>query len=122
VLEVRRCQFAQDTRVTVAEIRGLADLTGGMIVIDAIGYGAPLLDELREAGYDARAFDASARAEMKDQSGELSFANMRAAGWWTLRERLAPTSKLKPLALPPDDYLIGDLTAPRSRPRTMARV
>ena len=49
----------------------------------------------------------------RSRSGELSFANLRAAGWWTLRERLDPMSKLKPLALPPDDYLIGDLTAPR---------
>ena len=27
-------------------------------------------------------------------------------------------SKLKPLALPPDDYLVGDLTAPRWHQRT----
>lgn len=112
ILEVRRRPFAQDTRVTLAEIRGLADLTAATIIMDAIGFGAALIDELREARYDVRAFDASARADVKDRSGELSFANLRAAGWWMLRERLDPTSRLKPLALPPDDYVIGDLTAP----------
>jgi len=49
----------------------------------------------------------------------VSFANLRAAGWWTLSERLDPTSKSKPLALPQDDYLIGDLTAPRWHRRTV---
>ncbi len=77
--------------------------------------------------YPVLAFDASARTDARDRSGEVSFANLRAAGWWTLSERLDPTSKSKPLALPQDDCLIGDLTAPggtgalsayRSSPRT----
>ena len=62
ILEVRRRPFAQDTRVTLAEIRRLADRTEATIIMDVIGFGAALVDELREAQYDVRAFDASARA------------------------------------------------------------
>jgi len=50
ILEVRRRPFAQDTRVTLAEIPGLADVTRATIIMDAIGFGAPLIDELRERG------------------------------------------------------------------------
>jgi hypothetical protein len=100
ILEIRRRPFAQDTRATLADLRGLVAKTGAPIVMDAIGYGAPLIDELREAQLDVRAFNASARTEVKDRSGELSFANLRAAGWWRLRDRLDPSSKQKPVALP----------------------
>jgi hypothetical protein len=119
ILEIRRCPFAQDTRATLADLRALVAKTSAPIVMDAIGYGAPLIDELREAKFDVRPFDAAARTEVKDRSGELSFANLRAAGWWTLRDRLDPSSKQKPVALPPDDYLVGDLTAPRWHQRTV---
>ena len=36
---------------------------------------------------------------------------MRSAAWWNLREML----ETEPVALPPDDRLIGDLTAPHWR-------
>jgi hypothetical protein len=119
VTEVRRKPYSQNTRVTLAEVRGLADVTGRPpIVIDAIGLGSPLVDELREACYDVRAFDASAGTTASDRSGEMRFANLRAAAWWTLRERLDPNSRHPPVVLPPDDHLIGDLTAPRWERRT----
>jgi len=35
---------------------------------------------------------------------------LRAAAWWGMRERLHPPSDVM---LPPDDELIGDLTAPK---------
>ena len=116
--EIRRKAFAQDTRVTLAELRGLADATKAVLVIDAIGYGAALIDELRERQYTVHAFNAAAGTDVRDRSGELEFANLRAAGWWLLRDRLDPTSKQKPVAFPPDDHLIGDLTAPRWHRRT----
>jgi hypothetical protein len=65
-----------------------------------------------------RAFDASAGTTASDRSGEMRFANLRAAAWWTLRERLDPNSRHPPVVLPPDDHLIGDLTAPRWERRT----
>jgi phage terminase large subunit len=40
------------------------------------------------------------------------FKNLRAELWWNLRERLNPNPRLNPdpIALPPDDVLMADLT------------
>jgi len=81
-------------------------------VIDVIGIGAGVVDRLRELGPIAdrvHAFVASGRSNMVDKTGELGFINMRSAGWWNLRELLMDDE----IALPPDDRLIGELTAPR---------
>ena len=56
-------------------------------------------------------FNASEGTPTTDESGELRFLNKRSAGWWGLRERLDPSSG-DGIALPPDDKLTGDLTAP----------
>jgi len=81
-------------------------------VIDVIGIGAGVVDRMRE--FDAlagrvHAFVASGRSNMVDKTGELGFINMRSAGWWNLRELLMDDE----IALPPDDRLMGELTAPR---------
>jgi hypothetical protein len=60
------------------------------------------------------AFNASERSEARDRTGELGFTNRRSEGWWTLREWLDPAYG-EWLALPPDDRLTGDLTAPHYR-------
>ena len=54
---------------------------------------------------------ASEATDHKDRSKELGFVNKRAAAWWRLRELLDPAYGAE-LALPPDDLLTGDLTAP----------
>lgn len=83
-------------------------------MVDVIGLGAGVIDVLREAGYPARAFNASTASILLDRSGELGFTNRRAAAWWMLRESLDPTFG-STIALPPDDDLVGDLTAPTYR-------
>ena len=88
---------------------------GGDAVIDVIGVGAGVFDRLRELkrkrefpGY-VFAFNAGEKTNMLDQSGELGFADKRSAAWWNLRDKLYEGK----IALPPDDKLIGDLTAPK---------
>ncbi len=83
-------------------------------VIDILNMGAGVYDRLRE--FDAFSgrlipFVASAKSEMLDHTGELGFINLRAAGWWNLREMLQRDE----YDLPPDDKLIGDLTTPKWR-------
>ncbi len=82
-------------------------------VVDVIGIGAGVVARLREQ-CDAKrviAFNAAEHSEARDTSGELGFLNRRAAAWWHLRELLDPANG-HAVALPADDTLIGDLTAP----------
>jgi hypothetical protein len=81
-------------------------------VIDVIGVGAGVVDRLREQHIQVDSFNASSKSHRKDRSGELGFLNRRAEAWWRMRELLDPAYG-PTIALPPDDLLIGDLTAPR---------
>jgi hypothetical protein len=81
-------------------------------MVDVIGIGAGVLDRLREQGCRAEAFNASAGTKNKDATGELGFPNCRSAAWWLMREMLDP-SRDPDAALPVDDDLLGDLTAPK---------
>lgn len=90
-------------------------------VLDVIGLGAGIFDHLREAGRNVRGFNAAAGCELCDRSGEFGFLNMRSAGWWHLRELLDPAYGAA-LALPPDDELIGDLTAPKWRVTSAGKI
>jgi len=83
----------------------------GVAIVDAIGIGAGVIHRLVEMRDNALPFIASAKTEFRDHSKEFGFANWRAAGWWTLREMLEPGSGFE-VCLPPDDDMIGELTAP----------
>lgn len=80
--------------------------------VDVIGIGAGVVDRLRELEYNVTGVNVAEGTDETDQSGELGFANLRSAIWWRLRERLDPAND-NLLALPDDDELIGDLTAPK---------
>lgn len=93
-------------------------------VIDVIGYGAGVVDRLREQGLGGRVIPFNAGSAARESNGEpmmdqaeiMSFVNLRSAAWWHLRELLDPSANENPdtqLLLPPDDTLIGDLTAPK---------
>lgn len=115
ISEIRRHEFNQDPMQTAGQIRGIVQATNAIPVVDGIGVGSGVVSRLRELQHVVLSFIASAGSDARDRSGELGFVNLRAAGWWTLRERLDPSSPLKPVALPPDDLLTGDLTTPRYR-------
>ena len=88
---------------------------GVIIGIDVIGIGSSVYDFAREAfGGIAtiRAVDFSGGTESRDESGILQMRNVRARAYWSLRERLDPTSGAE-VELPDDPELVGDLTAPR---------
>jgi len=113
VRELRR-YTRQDTMQTTGLVSGLLAAHGGGAVVDVIGIGAGVVDRLQEQGLTVTPFNASERTDAKDHSGELGFVNKRSAAWWALRELLDPASG-EPIALPPDDLLTGDLTAPKWR-------
>ena len=112
IREIRR-----DNRRDVMPITGMTKSVldahpGSFAIIDVIGVGAGVVDRINEQGnYDVRPFNAGERTDFHDRSGELGFADKRSAAWWNMREIL----ENEPAALPPDDRLTGDLTAPRWR-------
>lgn len=115
-----------DTMTAAGHVAALVRARGGRPVVDVVGIGAGVHHRLREGdgkerGVDSVAFVAGAKTDARDRSGELRFANLRAAAWWGLRERLDP--QYGPTAcLPPDDGLLGDLTAPRWKMTSDGRV
>jgi hypothetical protein len=90
-------------------------------IVDVIGVGGGVVDRLRELKIAVVAFNASEATDHKDRSKELGFLNKRAAAWWRLREMLDPAFGPE-LALPPDDLLTGDLTAPHWFVRSGAKI
>jgi hypothetical protein len=112
VAELRRYALA-DTMATAGRVKKYLDRAKhGNASIDVIGVGAGVVDRLREQGYPVEAFNGSEKTDLRDVSGELEFLNRRAASWWTLRELLDPINEMD-ICLPDDDYLIGDLVAPK---------
>lgn len=101
-----------ETTGYVASILNHPERKNGYAVVDVIGVGAGVVDRLRELGYNVYAFNAGESTDAVDISGEIGFLNKRAAAWWGLRELLDPANG-PTIALPPDDMLLGDLTAPK---------
>lgn len=114
VVELRR-SAKEDTMQTTGRVKGHLDSDPEAVaIVDVIGVGAGVLDRLREMGCKAQAFNASAGTKNLDATGELGFANVRSAAWWQVRELLDPARDSE-VCLPPDDLLLGDLTAPKWR-------
>ncbi|MFN2510921.1 MAG: hypothetical protein ABR568_05685 [Pyrinomonadaceae bacterium] len=110
ITEIRRSTEVEVMSVT-GQVAGILRKRGGQAVVDVIGIGAGVVDRLRELKLNVVAFNASEKSNATDTSGELEFLNLRAAAWWHLRELLDPANG-EDIALPPDDELTGDLTAP----------
>lgn len=81
------------------------------IKVDVIGLGAGVVDAIKASDAPVVAVNVAESSEVLDESGNKAFVNLRAELWWTLREELDPKGP-DPLALPPDDELLGDLAAP----------
>lgn len=101
----------EDTMSTTGRVIGAVGDTKAIPIVDVLNMGAGVVDRLRELGKPVIAFNASKRSKRKDSSNSFGFVNCRADAWWRMRELLHPES-LAEIALPPDDKLIGDLTAP----------
>jgi len=113
VLAELRRSSKEDTMQTTGRVKGHLDSDpAATAMVDVIGIGAGVLDRLREQGCRAEPFNASGGTKNTDATGELGFPNCRSAAWWLMRELLDP-SRDPDVALPVDDELLGDLTAPK---------
>ena len=74
------------------------------VYVDEIGVGAGVVDRLRELGHPVRGVNVAHKAR---QDG--LFLNLRAEGYWTLRQRFMSGS----IRIPADNQLVGELAALR---------
>ena len=93
---------------------------GSVVCIDSIGIGSSALDFIKGLGLHVHPVVGSEGSALMDKSGQMKFRNKRAEMYWLLREALDPTNP-DPIALPPDQELLGDLTAPRYKVVTMGK-
>jgi hypothetical protein len=106
----------QDTMVTVGKIRDVIDSFGvphSNVNIDADGLGGPIVDRLRELGYELAAIHNGAKAR-----NDKRFFNLSAELW----ANAAETIERGEVALFTDETLISQLTSRRWRPRSDGRV
>ncbi len=96
----------------VAQLTIAALLEGGIANIDVIGIGASVYDMCRQQGASVRAINFASAAPAMDRTGKLSFINLRAYAYWSLREALDPMNGDE-LALPDDPELLADLCSPK---------
>lgn len=91
---------------------------GAVVCIDSIGIGSSALDFIRGLGLHVHPVVGSEGSDEMDKAGQLRFRNKRAEMYWRLREALDPTNP-NPVSLPPDQELLGDLTAVRYKVVTL---
>lgn len=107
-----------DTTQTTALVRAaLQGQVQPMAIVDVIGVGAGVVDQLRANRLPVQAFNASSGTKRRDATGSWQFPNVRSASWWNLRELLDPANDSQ-VALPPDDELTAELTIPKWDIRT----
>lgn len=80
--------------------------------IDATGVGTSPADLGRAEGLQINPVIFAAATSARDRAGMLRMRNMRAWLWWNMRDVLDP-DRGDDIALPPDQRLLADLTAPR---------
>ena len=113
VILQRRGDCVQDIRVLrqmdTMQLAGwvsaaIRECNPAQVYIDEIGVGAGVVDRLRELGHPVRGVNVAHKAQQ-----EGLFVNLRAEGYWTLRQRFASGR----ISLPADNQLVGELAALR---------
>ena len=103
----------QDTMATAGQVIGkVAGSRSIPIAVDVIGIGAGVHDRLWEQGYNSLPVNVAEATDLTDETGTQGFVNLRSALWWCYGRELLDPRNPEPIALPPNDLLTGDLTAP----------
>lgn len=107
-----------DTIETAEQAAVYLQQSQSVAVVDVIGIGAGVVDQLRRWRRDGEIqaeviqFVAGASSTRYDRIGALRFRNDRAAMWWNFRELLDP-SRGSQICLPDDERLIEELVSVR---------
>jgi hypothetical protein len=119
--ELRRF-VKEDTMQTAGHVKGVLNADESRTaVIEVDGLGGGVYDRLREQEARVEAFTAAAGTKHRDATGELGFSQVRSAAWWSMRERLDPSAG-SGVCLPDDEMLLGDLSAPKWRVLSGAKI
>lgn len=84
----------------------------GVLLVDVIGIGSSVYDGLVDLDLDVVDVNFAKKSSATDKSETIKMGNVRAEAYWKFREALDPISG-DDIALPPDEDLFEDLTAPR---------
>ena len=98
---LRQMDTMQLTGWVSAAIR---ECSPAQVYVDEIGVGAGVVDRLRELGHPVRGVNVAHKARE-----EGLFVNLRAEGYWTLRQRFTSGR----ISIPADNQLAGELSALR---------
>ena len=104
VEEIRTFQKLDTMQLTGWVAAAIQEFQPARVCIDEIGVGAGVVDRLREQGYQVKGINV-ARLARQDKL----FANLRAEGYWRLRELFATGA----ISIPTDSRLMGELAALR---------
>ncbi len=115
IMQLDRHSKMDTTQTTSLVTAAMHGKPGALAIVDVIGVGAGVVDQLRANRLPVTAFNASAATKRRDSTGAWKFPNVRSASWWNVRELLDPHQG-STLALPPDDELAAELTVPRWAP------
>ena len=85
-------------------VAAIRECNPAQVYVDEIGVGAGVVDRLRELGHPVRGVNVAHKAH---QDG--LYLNLRAEGYWTLRQRFMSGS----ISIPADSQLVGELAALR---------
>ncbi len=85
-------------------IGAIKEFEPAQLHIDEIGVGAGVVDRLKEQGYRVQGINVARRARQ-----DSIFANIRAEGYWRLRELFGSHT----IRIPSDNQLVGELAAMR---------
>jgi len=104
----------QDTMETVDQVvEQLGYDRDTPIAVDVIGVGAGVHDRLAQLKYNSIPVNVASATTLMDETEKQGFINLRSALWWCYGRELLDPRNPNPIALPPDDLLTGDLTAPK---------
>jgi len=98
--------------VAALTVEALGDDKHVTINVDVIGIGSSVYDTLVSQDLRVVGINVAEGTTAVDRSGRLKFRNVRAEAYWRMREALDPELG-DDVALPPDNELLADLTAPR---------
>jgi hypothetical protein len=111
----------QDTEVTADKLMNRLNKQTDFAAVDVIGIGAGVVDKLKRNKYRCHAFNAAARTDATDMTGNWQFQTMRSAAYWHVREILDPSNDFN-VMIAPNDQLTADLTAPRWTEKIGAKI